>query len=93
MKNLNSVVFPDSLPSLDLHGYDRDYAKLMVKDFINDNIKQKIETFTIIHGNGSGILKRATHDVLRKNSNVLEYKINCFNSGCTIVLIACKKNK
>ena len=50
-----------NLPHLDLHGYDRDYARIAINDFISDNIKMKNQKIVIIHGRGSGILKKTTH--------------------------------
>lgn len=41
----------------------------------------------IIHGNGSGILKKMTQDTLKKNKYVLEYKIDNFNTGMTVVTL------
>ena len=54
------------LPSIDLHGYDRDYARILINEFIYDQYKLKQESIIIVHGNGSGILKRMTQDVLKK---------------------------
>ena len=28
-------------PKLDLHGFDRDYAKMLIEEFISDNYKMK----------------------------------------------------
>lgn len=85
--NLDSIIFVDNLPKLDLHGFDRDTARIMVVDFINDNIKMKNEVVNIIHGHGSGILKDTVHNILKRNKNVVEYKIYYNNDGCTIVKI------
>lgn len=87
MKTLNDVIFIDSLPKLDLHGYDRYTSEVLINDFIRDCQKQKIEIFTIVHGNGSGILRTATNETLKKNRTVLEYKQYYYNTGCTIVRI------
>ena len=75
------------LPSIDLHGYDRDYARILINEFIDDQYKLKQENIIIVHGNGSGILKKMTQDVLKKNKYVKEYKIDNFNSGMTIVTL------
>lgn len=80
-------LFISNLPSIDLHGYDRDSARVAILDFINDNIKMKKKEIVIIHGIGSGILKKTTHDVLKKHKNVLEYKVCYNNVGSTIVLL------
>ena len=84
---LSETMFITSLPSIDLHGYDRDYARILINEFIDDQYKLKQENIIIVHGNGSGILKRMTQDVLKKNKYVKEYKIDNFNSGMTIVTL------
>ena len=83
--NLNDLIFIDSLPSLDLHGFDRETARVAINDFINDNIKMKNKFIVIIHGIGSGVLKETTQLVLSKNKKVIEFKIHPFNIGCTLV--------
>jgi len=81
------IMLYSNLPTLDLHGYDRDYARIQINDFINDNYKMKNKKVIIIHGNGSGILKKMTQETLRKNKLVKDYKIDNFNDGQTIVTI------
>lgn len=85
--SLNSVIFIDSYPKLDLHGLDRDSARMYINEFINENMKLKNEIFVIVHGIGSGILKKTTHDALKTNKNVVEYKTFYHNHGCTLVQI------
>lgn len=85
--NLNDIIFINNLPTLDLHGFDRQTAKVAIDDFINDNIKMKNSFIVIIHGIGSGILKETTQKSLAINKKVIEYKIYPFNVGCTIAKI------
>lgn len=84
---IDNLIFIDNLPKLDLHGFDRDTARVAVIDFINDNIKMKEKFLNIVHGIGSGVLKKTVHEELRKNKNVLDFKTYYFNQGCTIVKI------
>lgn len=84
---LNEIIFIDSLPTLDLHEFDSDYARIKINEFINDNYKMKNRNVVIIHGIGSGIIRRVTQDTLKKNKYVLDYKIFTGNVGCTIVEI------
>lgn len=77
-------------PKLDLHGFDRNYAKMLIEEFISDNYKMKNYQVLIVHGNGTGILRKITQETLRQNKYVEEYKIDNFNSGCTIVKIKIK---
>ncbi len=76
-----------NLPHLDLHGYDREYERIAINDFINDNYKMKNYKVIIVHGIGSGILKRTTQLTLKSNRYVEEYKIDNFNDGQTIIKI------
>ena len=78
-------IFLERYPKIDLHGFDRDSARMTVNDFIQDNIILGNDMIVIIHGIGSGIIRKEVHDTLRNNKNVLEYKTDNFNSGCTIV--------
>lgn len=77
----------NNMRSLDLHGIDRDYAKILVKDFIRDCKIMKEEYILIIHGIGKGIVKKSVYEELKKNPLVKEYKQDNFNPGCTIVRI------
>lgn len=84
---LNEVIFVNNLPTLDLHGYDRQTAVVAIADFIRDNVKLKNEVVVIVHGIGTGIIRKSTHDYLRKNKDVLEFKVHYFNEGATIVAL------
>lgn len=86
---LREVLFVDNLPSIDLHGFDRDTARVKTLEFINDNIKMKNEIICIVHGRGTGIVKNEIHNTLKRNKNVLEYKLFYNNIGCTIAKIKC----
>lgn len=88
MTSLNSILFYEHLPKLDLHGFDSETARVAIMDFIKDNQKMKNEVILIVHGNGSGILKKVTTSVLRKNKNVLEFKGIIGNPGCTVARIS-----
>ena len=76
-----------NLPSIDLHGLDRDYARILINEFINDNYKMKNYKIIIVHGNGTGIIKKTTQETLRVNKLVEEYKIDNFNTGMTVVTL------
>ncbi len=85
---LNDIIFIEQYPKLDLHGYDRETARVAILDFIHENRKMKQEIFVIVHGIGSGILRETTRQILSKNQYVLEFKTYYYNNGCTIVRIS-----
>ena len=41
----------------------------------------------MVHGKGEGILRQATHEYLKTDRRVLEYKLNIFNDGETIIIL------
>ena len=84
-------IFLARYPKIDLHGYDRDSARMLVNDFVNDNVMLGNETLVIIHGIGQGIVKKEVYEALRTNKYVKEYKTDNFNAGCTIVKLILKE--
>ena len=86
MKKTNDI-FLDMLPSIDLHGFDREGARVATSDFILESKMLKNKEVLIIHGIGLGIVKEAVHQELFRNKNVIDYKIANSNIGCTVVKI------
>lgn len=83
--NLNEVIYCDNLPTIDLHGLDRDTARVKVLEFINDNKIMGNDIICIVHGIGSGVLKDEVHKILKNNKSVKEFQLFYNNVGCTIV--------
>ncbi len=75
----------EHLPTIDLHGMDKEFALFKVKEFIDDCYHLKYREIIIIHGIGTGILQKAVQNYLKTNKYVLEYKLDFMNPGCTIV--------
>ncbi len=72
-------------PTIDLHGEDRKTAELLVRQFIDDNWRLKNKQLVVIHGIGTGILKKQVHEMLKKDKRVEKYYIDFFNVGCTLI--------
>lgn len=85
--SIDNIVFINNLPSIDLHGYTREFASIAIKEFIKDNIKLGNEFVVIVHGKGTGILRETCLKALKNNKFVVDYKIWYMNAGCTIVQI------
>ena len=77
--------FLSILPTIDVHGYNRDMMKYVLDSFINDNIKLNNKKIIIIHGKGEGILKDEIHLLLKKDKRVKRYYLDSFNIGETII--------
>ena len=74
-----------SMPSLDLHGEYTDSAKVLLDEFINDNIILKNEYVCVVHGIGTDTLRKMVHEMVKKDKRVVEYKRDFFNPGETIL--------
>lgn len=78
-------MFYSSMPKLDLHGETKDSSRVLLKEFINDNYKLGNTHIAVIHGIGSGTLKKEVHLLLKRNKLVSSFKLDNFNIGCTLV--------
>ena len=91
-----NVINRASLPKLDLHGETREVARILVEEFLEYNYKLGELELVIIHGIGEGILKKEVHKVLKNSKKVVEFGLDMFNPGSTIVRLGIKvdtKNK
>lgn len=91
MKNKIIDPFLYNVPSIDLHGDDREIARVKIIDFIKDNLKLKNEKILIIHGIGTGTLKNMTHELLKSHKYVIKYQTMYFNQGSTVVWLKIDK--
>lgn len=78
-------------PKLDLHNETKAMAKVLINQFIEDNYLLNNSIIIIIHGKSTNILTKETHLVLKQNDKVLNYRLNNWNLGETIVEIKTKK--
>lgn len=80
------------LPKLDLHGETRDTIRFLILDFIKMNVKLGKEKVQIVHGRHGGILRKETHDILRKCPLVKSFSTYGSNEGVTVVELNIEKN-
>lgn len=76
-----------NVPSIDIHGYDRYGGIAIVKNFIDTESRIGAKKLIVVHGKGEGILREATHEYLKRDKRVLEYKLDIFNDGETIITL------
>ena len=77
-------------PELDLRGMDSIEAVAAAESFIDGAVLARLNTVTIIHGKGTGALRKAIHQMLKKNRAVKSFRLGNFGegeSGVTIVEI------
>ncbi len=74
-------------PILDLHGEEVAVVYALVTNFINENYKMGNKEVVIIHGKSTNVITNEVHDILKNNKKVLNYKLNNWNLGETIVYL------
>ncbi len=80
-------------PKLDLHGEYAVTAYTVVHNFISDQIKLGEEFIILIHGKGTGVLKKEVHQILKQDPRVLEFHLDPFNLGQTIIHLKLEERK
>ena len=76
---------------LDLRGMMVDEALGAVDLFLDNALMGKLETVTIIHGKGTGALRKAVRDHLKKSRYVKEYRPGVYGEGEDGVTVATLK--
>ena len=66
---------------LDIRGMETLEAEGVVEQFIDSAVMGRLETVTIIHGKGTGALRKMVHQVLRRNKAVKNYRLGVYGEG------------
>jgi DNA mismatch repair protein MutS2 len=75
-------------PQLDLRGKYGDEACEMVDKYIDDALRAGVKTIRIVHGKGTGVLRRRVTEFLKTDTRVLSVRIGEWGEGDTGVSIA-----
>ena len=75
---------------LDIRGLETLEAEGVVENFLSAAVMGHLDTVTIIHGKGTGALRKAVHDILRRNRAVKSFRLGVYGegeSGVTVVTL------
>jgi len=76
---------------LDIRGLETLEAESVVEGFLSAAVMGRLDTVTIIHGKGTGALRNAVHDILRRNKKVVKsFRLGVYGegeSGVTVVTL------
>ena len=73
---------------IDLRGMASDEALLELDKYIDNAVLSGITTITIIHGKGTGVLRKSVQSYLRSHKNIKAFRIGVFGEGENGVTIA-----
>ncbi len=66
---------------LDIRGLMTDEADLQVERFIDNAVVGKLNIVTIIHGKGTGALRKAVHQQLKRHPSVKSFRLGRYGEG------------
>ena len=66
---------------LDIRGMETLEAESVVESYIDAAVMAKLGTVTIIHGKGTGALRKAVHEMLKRNRAVKSFRLGRYGEG------------
>ena len=75
-------------PELDLRGMDALEASAVLTIFLDNAFMANLTQVRIIHGKGTGVLRKTVHEELRKNKHVKKFRLGVYGEGEDGVTIA-----
>ena len=89
-QNADRALRSSAARELDIRGLETLEAEGVVENFLSAAVMGRLETVTIIHGKGTGALRKAVHDILRRNRAVKSFRLGVYGegeSGVTVVTL------
>ena len=68
-------------PQIDLRGMESVEAVLAAERYIDSAVMSRLKTVTIIHGKGTGALRAAVQQMLKRNKSVKSFRLGRFGEG------------
>ena len=74
-------------PEIDLRGMESLEAVLTAERYLDNAVMAKMKTVTIIHGKGTGALREAIAQMLKRNKLVKSFRLGRYGEGETGVTV------
>ena len=68
-------------PEVNLIGLNSDEAIMKLDKYLDDAFLSHISPVRIVHGKGSGILRNAVHNYLKRQKHVKSFRLGSFGEG------------
>ena len=89
-QNADRALRASASRELDIRGLETLEAESVVENFLSAAVMGHLDTVTIIHGKGTGALRKAVHAVLRRSKAVKDFRLGVYGegeSGVTVVTL------
>lgn len=80
-RNTDSNINTSVKTEIDLRGMTADEAIMNLDRFLDQQLRCGVGTFTVIHGKGTGVLRKAVNRYLKSAPGVKEYRLGTFGEG------------
>ena len=87
-RNIKSNIDRDASTQIDLRGMNAIEAVMELDNFIDSSLLLGINHITIIHGKGTGVLRKEIQAHLKKHPSIKSYRLGVFGEGESGVTIA-----
>lgn len=88
ISGVKSVAQRDVRFEFDMRGMNCDEGIMELDRYIDQSLLAGVQNVSIIHGKGTGVLRIAVHEYLRKHSKVRSFRLGTFGEGESGVTIA-----
>ena len=75
-------------PEVDIRGMTVDEAEYVLGAYLDNAFLARLNSVTIIHGKGTGVLRKAVHSYLRSHPHIKSWRLGVFGEGENGVTIA-----
>lgn len=80
-KSYSSFKSKSISPEINVIGYNVEEAVFIIDKYLDDCYISKLNTIRIVHGKGTGILRKGIHDFLKNHPHVKNYRLGTFGEG------------
>ncbi len=87
-RTLQSKATREGSTEFDMRGMNAEEGIMELERFIDGCVLSGIKNVTVIHGKGTGVLRKAVHEALRRNKSVRTFRLGVFGEGEAGVTIA-----
>ncbi len=72
---------PRASTELDIRGLETLEAESVVENYLDAAVRAKLGSVTIIHGKGTGALRKSVHELLKKTKTVKSFRLGHYGEG------------